>query len=243
MLQVAADLHLHSCLSPCADITMLPGEVAARLSARAIRVASVVDHNSSCNAYPFSRVFARAGILFVPGIEVTTSEEVHVLCYFEAITDLWEFSRSLLISYPRIVNDPGRFGYELVCNEHDKFVGQFPFLLSMASLLSLDDLLRLVLHFKGVAVPSHIDRRYGLLCQLGIVTEDMAFATYEVAQRINLAKVAAQLPGSPQFILNSDAHDLGSINSARYLLEIQELTQHEVLLALQHKDGRGVFLL
>jgi PHP family Zn ribbon phosphoesterase len=243
VLQVAADLHLHSCLSPCADITMLPGEVAARLLAREIRVASLTDHNSACNAYPFSRSFGQSGILFVPGIEVTTSEEVHILCYFETMADLWGFSRRLLVSYPRVANEPEHFGYELVCNERDEFVGQFPFLLSMASLLSLDDLLRLVQLFKGVAVPSHMDRRYGLLYQLGIVTENMVFTTYEVAHKVNLAKVAAQLPGSPQFISNSDAHNLDSISPPRYMLEIQELTVHEVLLALQRKDGRGVVFL
>ncbi|MHB8070824.1 MAG: PHP domain-containing protein [Candidatus Cryosericum sp.] len=240
MLQVAADLHLHSCLSPCADITMLPGEIAVRLSARGVRIASLTDHNSACNAYAFCRVFEKAGILFVPGIEVTTSEEVHVLCYFEDLPSLWSFSRKLLSSYPRVVNDPDHFGYELVCNERDEFVGQFPFLLSMANLLSLDDLRGLVDAFEGVAVPSHMDRRYGLLYQLGIVTEDMAFPTYEVAHKVNMAKVAAQLPGMPQFVSNSDAHNLDSISPPRYMLEIQERNVHEVLLALRHKDGRGV---
>jgi PHP family Zn ribbon phosphoesterase len=146
-------------------------------------------------------------------------------------------------SYPRVANDPERVGYELVCNERDEFVGQFPFLLSMASLLSLEELRMLVRRCGGVAVPSHMDRRYGLLYQLGIVTENMAFTTYEIAHKANLDKVAAQLPGSPQFISNSDAHNLDSISPPRYMLEIQELTVHEVLLALQRKDGRGVVLL
>lgn len=243
MLQVAADLHLHSCLSPCADITMVPGEVTARLSTRGIRIASLTDHNAALNSYAFRRVFTQAEILFVPGIEVTTSEEVHILCYFETMASLWRFSRRFLVSYPRVANDPERFGYELVCNERDEFVGQFPFLLSMASLLNLDDLVALVRLFEGVAVPSHMDRRYGLLYQLGIVTEDMAFATYEVAHKVNLAKVTAQLPGSPQFISNSDAHNLDSISPPRYMLEIREFSVHEVLLALQHKDGRGVAFL
>jgi PHP family Zn ribbon phosphoesterase len=243
VLQVAADLHLHSCLSPCADITMLPGEVAARLSARGIRIASLTDHNAVCNVYAFRQVFAQSGIVLVPGMEVTTSEEVHVLCYFETLSDLWRFSRRFFASYPRVANDPERFGYELVCNARDEFVGQFPFLLSMASLLSLEDLVMLVRGFGGVTVPSHLDRRYGLLYQLGIVSEDMAFATYEVAHKVNLAKVAAQLPGSPQFVSNSDAHNLDSISPPRYALEVQELTVHEALLALRCQEGRRVILL
>ena len=243
MLQVAADLHLHSCLSPCADITMLPGEVAGRLSTRGIRVAALTDHNAVCNAYAFCRVFGRTGILFVPGVEVTTAEEVHILCYFENLHTLWGFGRRLVASYPRVPNDPERFGYQLVCNERDEFVGQYPFLLSIASLLSLDDLVALVGAFEGVAVPSHMDRRYGLLYQLGLVTSDMAFPSYEVAHKVNMAKVAAQVPGSPQFISNSDAHNLDSISPPRYMLELQEITVHEVLLALRHMDGRGVVLL
>src|SRR5450756_2745421 len=119
---------------PCADITMLPGEVAGRLAARGIRVASLTDHNAACNVPAFQRVFQQRGILLVPGIEATTAEEVHLLCYFETMDVLWKFGRRLLTSYPHIANDPERFGYQLVCNERDEFVGQFPFLLSVASL-------------------------------------------------------------------------------------------------------------
>src|SRR5450756_2837490 len=116
---------------------MLPGEVTERLVARGIRVASLTDHNAACNVPAFQRVFQQRGILLVPGMEATTAEEVHLLCYFETIDVLWKFGRRLLTSYPHIANDPERFGYQLVCNERDEFVGQFPFLLSMASMLSL----------------------------------------------------------------------------------------------------------
>lgn len=243
MLEVPGDLHLHSCLSPCADITMLPGEVTERLAARGIRVASITDHNAACNVLAFQRAFQRSNILLVPGMEATTAEEVHLLCYFETMEVLWKFSRRLLTSYPRIVNDPERFGYQLVCNERDEFVGQFPFLLSMASLLSLEELRGLVEQLDGVVVPSHLDRRYGLLYQLGLVTSDMEFPTYEIAHKVNMGKIASQLPGHPQFVSNSDAHNLDSIGSPRYFLEIEELTVHEVLLALRHENGRGVKLL
>jgi 3',5'-nucleoside bisphosphate phosphatase len=243
VLEVPGDLHLHSCLSPCADITMLPGEVAGRLAARGIRVASLTDHNAACNVPAFQRAFQRGGILLVPGIEATTAEEVHLLCYFETMDALWKFSRRLLASYPRIVNDPERFGYQLVCNERDEFVGQFPFLLSMASMLSLEALRGLVEELGGVVVPSHLDRRYGLLYQLGMVTVDMEFPTYEVAHKVNIEGIASQLPGHPQFISNSDAHNLDSISPPRCVLEMEELTVHEVLMALRHENGRGVRLL
>jgi len=243
VLEVPGDLHLHSCLSPCADITMLPGEVARRIAARGIRVASVTDHNAACNVAVFQRTFERSGILLVPGMEATTAEEVHLLCYFETTDALWKFSRKLLASYPRIVNDPERFGYQLVCNERDEFVGQFPFLLSMASLLSLEELRALVEQLGGVVVPSHLDRRFGLLYQLGIVTSDMEFPTYEVAHKVNIEKIASKLPGHPQFVSNSDAHNLDSISPPRYVLEIEELSVHEVLAALRHENGRGVRLL
>ena len=243
MLEVPGDLHLHSCLSPCADITMLPGEVTERLVARGIRVASLTDHNAACNVPAFQRVFQQRGILLVPGMEATTAEEVHLLCYFETMDVLWKFGRRLLASYPRIANDPERFGYQLVCNERDEFVGQFPFLLSVASLLSLEELRGLVEQLGGVVVPSHLDRRFGLLYQLGMVTSDMEFPTYEIAHKVNIEKIASQLPGHPQFVSNSDAHNLDSISPPRYVLEIEELTVHEVLMALRHENGRGVRLL
>jgi hypothetical protein len=191
----------------------------------------------------FQRVFQQRGILNVPGMEATTAEEVHLLCYFETTGALWKFGRILLASYPRIINDPERFGYQLVCNERDEFVGQFPFLLSVASLLSLEELREHVEQLGGVVVPSHLDRRFGLLYQLGIVTSDMEFPTYEVAHKVNIEKIASKLPGHPQFVSNSDAHNLDSISPPRYILEIEELTVHEVLMALRHENGRGVRLL
>jgi len=92
-------------------------------------------------------------------------------------------------------------------------------------------------------VPSHLDRRYGLLYQLGIVTSDMEFPTYEVAHKVNIERIAPQLPGHPQFVSNSDAHNLDSISLPRYVFEIEELSVHEVLVALRHEKGRGVRLL
>ncbi len=243
MQQVAADLHLHSCLSPCADITMVPGEVTTRLVARGIRVASVTDHNACCNAYAFARAFDRAGILFVPGVEVTTREEVHILCYFETLSTLWEFARTLFRAFPRIGNDPDRFGYQLICNEHDEFVGQFPFLLSMASFFSIDDLVDLVHERQGVAIPSHLDRRSGLLYQLGIIPEKPVFTTYEIAHKTNMQRIAGQISGVRQFVSNSDAHNLDSIGPPRYVLNVEDICVQEILLALQGEHGRGVRLL
>lgn len=243
MLQVPGDLHVHSCLSPCADVTMVPGEIARRLVARGVRIAALTDHNAACNAGAFRRVFERYGLLFIPGIEVTTSEEVHILCYFEETAALWGFAYELFRTYPRVLNDPERFGYQLVCNAQDDYTGQFPFLLSMASNLSLEQVCALVARQGGVAVPSHLDRRYGLLVQLGVVTPQMHFTTYEIAHKANLERVACQLPGSPQFISGSDAHSLDALGFPRCLFLVEEITAHEVLLALRREQGRGVCLL
>lgn len=243
MLEVPGDLHLHSCLSPCADITMLPGEMTRRLARRGVQIAALTDHNSACNAGVFQRVFRQNGILSVPGIEVTTAEEVHLLCYFETLGALWQFSRHLFASYPRVANDPERFGYQLICNERDEYVGQFDFLLSMASPLSLEELRHLAERHGGVVVPSHLDRHYGLLYQLGMITPGMEFATYEIAHKVNIAKILPQLPPNSQIVSSSDAHNLDSMSPPRSVFQIEELTVHEVLLALRHERGRGVRVL
>lgn len=243
MLEVPGDLHLHSCLSPCADITMVPGEVSRRLVDRGIRVAALTDHNSACNTGVFERVFRRNGILLVPGIEVTTAEEVHLLCYFETMSALWLFGRRLYASYPHVAGDPERFGYQLICNERDEYVGQFPFLLSMASPMTLDQVKALTEELGGVVVPSHVDRRWGLLSQLGVVTPALRFATYEIAHKANIGKMLPQLPGHPQIISSSDAHNLDSIGPARFSLAIGQVSTGEVLMALRHEQGREVRLL
>lgn len=221
---------------------MVPGEIARRLSARGVKIASLTDHNAACNAGAFQRVFQRWGILFVPGMEATTAEEVHLLCYFEETASLWSFARRLFRSYPHVPNDPERFGYQIICNERDEFTGQFPFLLSMASELGLERLRGIAESCGGVVVPSHLDRRYGLLYQLGVVTPQMEFATYEIAHRTNVERVTRQLPGHPQFISSSDAHSLDAIGFPRCVFSVEDISVHEVLMALRHERGRGVHL-
>jgi len=149
----------------------------------------------------------------------------------------------LFAAYPRVHNDPELFGYQLVCTEHDEFVGHFPFLLSMASLLSLGQLQDLVGQFGGAAVPSHVERRNGLLYQLGVVTPGMQFPTYEVARPADAAAVARQLPEEAQIISNSDSHALDMIGPPHCVLELESISVAEVLLALRHEGGRRTRLL
>src|SRR6056297_265164 len=79
------DFHIHSCLSPCADITMTPNQVAKKLMENHIDWAAITDHNSTGNLKSFERVFKQSGVAFLPGIEIQTVEDIHVLGYFSDV--------------------------------------------------------------------------------------------------------------------------------------------------------------
>jgi len=219
-MELFADLHIHSCLSPCGDNDMTPGNILGMAVVKGLDVVAISDHNSARNL-PAARKIADAyGLLLVPAIEITTSEEVHMLGYFPDVDTAVDFGAMLKAHLPPQKNKPGLFGEQRVMNEEDEIIGEEDALLIGATDLPLRECAALVRSAGGVPVPAHINRgSNGLLVNLGFMPKEPAFATVEVWRRL-------PCPPEPMegrhVLYSSDAHYLGDISEPEFTLHLPE---------------------
>ncbi|WP_290666422.1 PHP domain-containing protein [Kosmotoga sp.] len=201
-----ADFHIHSCLSPCAEITMTPAVVGKRLQELGIDWIAITDHNSAGNVRVFSKVLKDFGIIVVPGIEIHTVEDVHLLGLFENVEIAEAYSNWLYASIPETRVDPERFGYQLYVNEDDEFTTMEEKWLGQPTSLKLDAAISSIQGFGGIHVYSHVERKMGVIYQLGFVplsrNTDRVFV--EISQKETLDKI--QRDPHLSIIHSSDAH-------------------------------------
>jgi hypothetical protein len=202
------DLHIHSCLSPCASDDMTPSNIAGMASLKGLSLIALTDHNCGRNLPAMAQAAAEFGLTFIPGIEVTTVEEVHVLTYFHDSDTALEFGDMIYESLPDIANRPEIFGHQVVMGDDDKPTGELPKLLLQASPFSIEEIVRLTRNTGGCAVPAHINRTsFSVMSNLGFMPHGL-FSTVEVAA----ALPCPPLDESIFIIHSSDAHSLGDIS-------------------------------
>ncbi|MFA5675761.1 MAG: phosphoesterase [Christensenellales bacterium] len=206
------DLHIHSCLSPCAQDDMTPNNIAAMARLKGLSLIALTDHNCGRN---LPAMAACAGEGFVPGIEVTSREEVHVLAYFSNVDSAVSFGELIYDSLPDISNRPEIFGRQTVTGTDDKPRGEVEKLLLSASAFSIEKIKNMVWSQGGCAVPAHINRgSFSVFSNLGFLPAGL-FKCVEISSGIPCPPVDSGL-----FILNSsDAHSLADIAEPENTLE------------------------
>lgn len=235
MLKLSYDLHIHSCLSPCGDEDMTPGNIVGMSAIKGLDVIAVTDHNSCRNCPAVLKLAEQYGIIAIPGMELTTLEEVHVLCLFAELEDALRFSDYVSDKLMKIPNDEKVFGKQEICDEEDRIIGTEPYLLINATEISFDDMGKLMKEFQGIYIPAHLDKNSNsLLSNLGFISPDADFAVAELADIGKLTKLSEVNPylKSCNIITDSDAHDLGRINEAINYLSCEDRTRKAVLDAL-----------
>ena len=236
------ELHLHTCLSPCADILMSPRKIVAEVLRQQISIIAITDHNSADNALAVMKAAADAGIVVLPGMEVCTREEVHVLAIFENPASALGL-QSCVYDHLKGTNDPEVFGLQVVANEMDQVDRFEEKLLIGATDLSIEETVARIHELDGLAIAAHIDREgFGIIGQLGFIPETLNLDALEVSSNTTDEDAATRFRvyGKHTFIRNSDAHFLNQIgkNSTRFLLA--EPSFAEIRKALQKQDGKMV---
>lgn len=235
MIPVTYDLHIHSCLSPCGDDDMTPGNIAGMAAVKGLDVIAVTDHNSCKNCPAVLHFAGQYGVLAVPGMEICTSEEVHAVCLFPGLSEAMDFDQYVcdrLLPFP---NNEEIFGKQHIYNKEDKVCGTVPNLLINSAEISFDGLWELVRSYGGVMFPAHIDKSANsLIANLGFVPPDSKFTTAEVK---DLKKLHGLRKSNPylekcRIISNSDAHYLEHIQEPRLTLEVEEKTCQGIINAL-----------
>ena len=144
MVNLTYDLHIHSCLSPCGDDDMTPGNIVGMAAIKGLDVIAVTDHNSCKNCPAVMKLAEQFGVLAIPGMEINTSEEVHAVCLFPTLEQALHFDAYV---YDRLMKFPNKetvFGKQQICNEEDEVIGTEPYLLINSADISFDELWELV---------------------------------------------------------------------------------------------------
>ena len=139
------DLHIHSCLSPCADDENTPYNLAGMAAVLGINIMALTDHNTCKNCPAFFKAAKQYGIIPVAGMELTTAEDIHLVCLFERLEDALEFDKEIDSRRIKIDNRPDIFGEQRIMDSEDCIVGYEEKLLISPTNLSIDKLFDLVM--------------------------------------------------------------------------------------------------
>jgi len=236
------DLHIHTCLSPCAELDMHPRALVEKAVAAGLDVLAICDHNSSENV-PYIINAARGhNLKILPGMEITTSEEVHLLAIFDALSDLAGLQEIIYRHLPG-TNDEERFGVQAIVNENGEVEGISDKLLIGATDLPLNDLVNLIHGQNGLAVASHIDREsFSVLSQLGFIDDSFGFDALEITPMTGFeqARIRYKALRNYSLIISSDAHFLKDIGTAATKIMLEEPTLAELKMAFDRRNGRFV---
>ncbi|HPH55916.1 MAG TPA: PHP domain-containing protein [Smithella sp.] len=236
------DLHIHTCLSPCAELDMHPAALVEKTIDAGLDVIAVCDHNASENVPYVIKAAQGTHLKILPGMEITTSEEVHFLALFDSLSDLIALQHFVDLHLPG-KNDEDRFGVQAIVNEHGEVEGLSDKLLIGATDVALNDLLTVVHHYHGLAIASHIDREsFSVLGQLGFIDDSIHFDALEISYAAGIRQTRERYADLKKyaFITSSDAHYLKDIGRATTKIMINEPTLSELKMAFSRENGRYV---
>ena len=201
-----ADLHNHSCLSPCGSLELSPNNMLRLAAAKGLKVMALTDHNSSLNCPAFAKRCPQFGIIPIFGMEATTSEEIHALCLFtslEASRAFSDYPYSILVPFP---NDPEKTGDQVYVDEEDNIEGEVEYYLVNPLDLSIESIGAKAAEYGGIVIPAHVDRpAFSMTSQLGVIVDGPWAA-------IECTRLPPAVNGSPLDTLSyplttsSDAH-------------------------------------
>lgn len=226
------DFHIHSCLSPCGDKDMTPNNIVNFAKIMGYDVISLTDHNTALNCPAVAKLAEENGITFIPGMELCTSEEVHIVCLFYKLEDALKFSEYVKSTMPPIKNKPSVFGEQLICDENDNVVGQEEFLLVTASGISTEKVVKKVAEYNGICYPAHIDRSsFSILSNLGIIGEYFGFKCAEIYDILKEKELKEKHPylNELKILSDSDAHYLENMRIPQQVIDVPENNVQTIL--------------
>ncbi len=244
MRRVLADFHIHTLLSPCAEIEMTPNHIAMRAAEFGIDAIAVTDHNASANVLAALRAGERYGVKVFPGMEVECAEEAHIVVLFDTLKQLRTWQQLVDSKMNGLSNNAEKFGAQFVVDDDDNFIREENRLLLSPLQMTASDVVKETEKLGGISIAAHVDRpAYSIVGQLGFVEPGFGFYAAEISragwQRSVQSKLQ-RLTGFLPYVTNSDAHNIYDfVHGLKNLLTVEELTIAELKLALQCREGRN----
>ncbi|MBR5451467.1 MAG: PHP domain-containing protein [Clostridia bacterium] len=225
------DLHIHSCLSPCGDNDSTPDSIAGMGELNGLDIMALTDHNSTKNCPAFFEAAKHHGIIAVGGMELTTAEDIHLVCLFPTLDSAMAFGTEVEKRRIKIKNRPEIFGDQFIMNSEDQVIGLEEDLLINATDITVDEAPLLAEKFGGVCYPAHIDRESnGIIAVLGAFPETPDFPSAELHDGEKLEEyLEISHLKKEAFIVSSDAHNLWSIKERTDFLELAESEDEDLV--------------
>lgn len=214
-----AELHIHTVLSPCADVEMIPPLIVQTAINKGISIIAITDHNQSANAQAVIEAAKGTSLAVFPGMELQTAEEVHCLCIFDDISQLQVLQNLVDKNLPEISNNVSVFGEQFIVDSTGDFLARDDRLLINSTHLSIDEACNLVNELGGLFIPAHVNREaFGLISHLGFVPPNLEIHALEISSQLSIADAYKNFPQLQGYhlIQSGDAHYLEDFLGVNY---------------------------
>jgi len=236
-----ADLHVHTALSPCGDDSATPPNIVASAIENGMQMIAVTDHNTAENVDAAIKCGKLHGLKVIPGMEVTTMEEVHLVCLFRSAEHALEMQKIVYAALPPEENQPDFFGRQLLMDPEGNVTGECMRMLMGATSLSVDDVIREVHRLEGLVFAAHVDRpSFSIIANLGMVPPGAEFDALEISASTDRDSAVAKFPFIDSFpiVTSSDAHFPQDIGKTLTLFLLEKMDIDEIRMALQGREDR-----
>ncbi len=216
---------------------MTPRKIIETARQRRIDLIALTDHNSIENVEITKKLGGNEVRVFA-GMEITSSEEIHVLALFDALDSAEKMQSLVYNSLPSIENDEKLYGHQVVVNENDEVLSLNKRLLIGATSMSIGNIVKLIRELGGISIASHVDKEtFSIISQLGFIPDDLAFDALEFSHHIDREEAMQRFGSLVRFpwVSFSDAHYLTDIGKRTTILSMKDVSVESIRSALLNR--------
>jgi hypothetical protein len=221
---------------------MIPPLIVQVALEHGIQIIAITDHNATGNVSAVQKAAQGSGLVVLPGMELQTKEEVHLLCLFQNNYDMESWQSIIDARLPKIDNLIDYFGEQFLVDETGDFLGREKRLLLTSADISIDEAILTVDALGGLAIPAHVDRKsFGLFANLGMFPAGVPIEAAEISRHLDPAQACVRFPQleGRALVQGGDVHRLEEFLGVNEFL-IERPTLDEIRLAFARQGGRNL---
>lgn len=230
-MKIYYDFHIHSCLSPCGDNDMTPNNIVNMAALKGLDAIAITDHNCGENAQAAIEAAKELPLTVIPGMEIETSEEIHMVALFKDVSSLYKMQEIIAANLPPIKNKPAIFGEQIIMDKNDIIIDFKEQFLITACSLNIFEVSKKVREIGGAVFPAHIDKSsFSVLSNLGSIPDELNFSTVEIKKKpIPQNLIDMGICSKYNTLCNSDAHYLWDISEKENYIECKSNEIEDIL--------------